>query len=88
MVRRNTSQQDRHRARHRATQAACHICGKPIDYDLKWPDPMCFVVDHIIPIARGGSHDYSNTAAAHASCNSIKRARLVAPIIKRSGTLN
>ena len=88
MVRRNTTQQDRHRTRHRATRSACAICGQPIDYDLKWPDPKSFVVDHIIPIARGGSHDYSNTQAAHADCNSKKRARLVAPIIKRSGALN
>ncbi|WP_433584562.1 HNH endonuclease [Microbacterium hydrocarbonoxydans] len=87
MVRRSSSVQDRHRARHRATRAACHICGRPIDYTLKWPDPMSFVVDHVVPLAKGGSHSFDNTAAAHAECNSKKRARLVAPIIKRSGTL-
>ena len=88
MVRRNTTQQERHRARHRATQAACHICGNPIDYTLRWPDPKSFVVDHIIPIARGGPHTFENTAAAHADCNSKKRARLHAPIIRRSGALD
>lgn len=87
MVRRNTTQQDRHRARHRATQAACALCGEPIDYTLKWPDPMSFVVDHIVPIAKGGSHTFENTQACHASCNSKKRARIIAPIIKRSGAL-
>lgn len=86
MVRRNTQQQERMRARHRRIKADCYLCGKPIDYDLKWPDPECFVVDHIRPIAKGGSHTFANTAAAHASCNSKKRARLIAPIVKRSGS--
>lgn len=88
MVRRNTTQQARYRTRHRATGAACHICGEPIDYTLKWPNPRSFVVDHLIPIAKGGPHTFENTAAAHAECNSKKRARLIAPIIKRSGSLD
>jgi len=88
MVRRNTTQQDRHRARHRATRSACAICGEAIDYTLQWPDPRSFVVDHIIPIAKGGAHTFDNTQPAHADCNSKKRARLVAPIIKRSGALD
>ena len=86
MVRRNSQQQERMRKRIAATRAACHICGRPVDYSLKWPDPMCFVVDHVVPIAKGGAHDITNGKAAHASCNSTKRARLVAPIVKRSGS--
>lgn len=88
MVRRNTTQQARLRRRIASTKAACHICGNPIDYTLKWPDPMSFVVDHVVPIAKGGAHDLSNAKAAHATCNSKKRARLVAPIIRRSGALD
>jgi 5-methylcytosine-specific restriction endonuclease McrA len=87
MVRRDSAQQEKHRARWRATRAACAICGQPIDYTIAWPDPMSFVVDHIIPIAKGGPHTFDNTQPAHAGCNSTKRARLVAPIIKRSGSL-
>lgn len=87
MVRRNTSQQERLRRRIAATGADCHICGAAIAYELRWPDPMCFVVDHIVPIAKGGKHDLSNAAAAHAACNSKKRAREYAPIVRRSGSL-
>ncbi len=87
MVRRNAATQLKHRAKHRSRKAACHICGEPIDYTLKWPDPRCFVVDHVTPIAKGGTHTFDNTAAAHADCNSKKRARLVAPIVRRSGAL-
>lgn len=88
MVARNTTRQDRFRSRHRATGAACHICGEPIDYDLKWPHARSFVVDHITPVAKGGAHTFENTAAAHADCNSKKRARTHAPIIRRSGALD
>jgi len=85
---RNTTQRDRDRARIRATTANCGICGDRIDYSLPHTDPMSFVVDHIIPLAKGGPDTLTNKQAAHRSCNSTKRARLVAPIIRRSGSLN
>ena len=87
MVRRSSSQQDRFRARWRATRAACAICGQAIDFDIKWPDPRSFVVDHITPLAKGGTHSFQNTQPAHAECNSKKRARDAAPIVRRSGAL-
>lgn len=85
---RNTSQRDRDRARIKATKAACHICGDPIDYDLPYLHPMAFVVDHVTPLAKGGKDHISNKKAAHSLCNSKKRARLIAPIIRRSGSLD
>lgn len=88
MVRRNTTQQERYRQRWAATGSACAICGKPIDYTLAWPDKWCFVVDHKTAIANGGRHDFANTQPAHNHCNSQKRARAYAPIVKRSGALN
>jgi HNH endonuclease. len=84
---RNTNQRDRDRARIRATKANCHICGEPIDYTLRTPDPMSFEVDHVIPLAKGGADNITNKAAAHRACNSKKRARLIAPIVRRSGSL-
>jgi len=88
MTKRNSTQRDRDRARIRATGAACHICGAPIDYTLEWLNPSAFVVDHVVPLAKGGADHISNKAAAHRSCNSTKRARLVAPIVRRSGSLD
>lgn len=84
---RNTTQRDKDRARIKATRANCHICGVAIDYTLKWPDPMCFVVDHKIPLHKGGTDSMGNKAAAHNTCNSKKRARLVAPVVRRSQSL-
>ena len=40
----------------------CHICEKPVDRDE-------FHLDHLIPIARGGTHTVDNVAAAHRECN-------------------
>lgn len=85
---RSSSQRDRFRARIKATKAGCHICGQPISYDLPWLDPGAFVVDHVIPLAKGGTDTIDNVKAAHRSCNSKKRARLIAPIVRRSGSLD
>lgn len=84
---RNTAQRDRDRATIKRRRGNCMICGEPINYLLRWPDPMCFVVDHIIPLVKGGRDDLTNKQAAHATCNSSKRARDYAPIIRRSGAL-
>lgn len=95
MVRRNSAMQDRMRRHVRRTGGACHICGQPIDYTIPYyqpgtriPNPDAYVADHVIPIDGGGNHDTSNAKPAHWKCNSIKRARTHAPIIKRSPTLN
>lgn len=87
MTKRDSATRHKHRARIRKDQPACHICGNTIDYTLKWPDPKCFVVDHITPLAKGGADTLANKKAAHNECNSKKRARLVAPIVRRSGSL-
>lgn len=50
-------------------QGMCGICGDPVDRD-------CFHIDHIVPLARGGEHSYSNCQPAHPLCNYRKGARL------------
>ena len=86
-VRRDTMQRFKDRARLARLKAPCHVCGKPIDYSLRWPDPMCFVADHVVPLARGGADDMSNKLPCHASCNASKGAKPHANIIRRSGAL-
>jgi len=63
-----TRAQDAEYARVRAEVLAgdppCHWCGAP-DADT---------ADHLIPVARGGSHARSNMVAACATCNSSRGA--------------
>ena len=86
-TKRNSANRARDRVRIARDKPACHICGKAIDYTLPHLDPMSFVVDHVMPLAKGGADTLGNKKAAHRECNSKKRARIVAPIVRRSGTL-
>lgn len=36
------------------------------------PDPKAPVLDHIVPLAKGGKHERSNVQCAHFMCNSMK----------------
>lgn len=59
------------------TQSVCGICGRPVDKRLKYPDPMSAVIDHIIPINKGGHpSDMDNLQLAHWSCNRQKSDKL------------
>lgn len=50
----------------------CQLCGDPIDPALPWPEPMSKTLDHVVPLANGGTHEPSNVQLAHALCNCIK----------------
>lgn len=64
----------------RLRQDFCQICGLPINYDLKYPNPWSFTADHIIPVIMGGRSDLSNMQAAHFRCNRLKGSRLQMPV--------
>ena len=76
MTVRNTTIRDRHRAVIRRAKPPCGICGGDIDYSLDYRDPMSFVVDHIVPLAKGGPDELENKQAAHRTCNRAKGAML------------
>ena len=60
-----------------ATQTVCGICGKPVDFALKYPHPLSPCIDHIIPIAKGGHpSDLENMQLAHWTCNRQKSDKL------------
>ena len=66
-----------------ATQTVCGICGRPVDFSLKYPQPLSPCIDHIIPIAKGGHpSDIDNLQLAHWTCNRQKSDK----IIKKQGT--
>ena len=66
---RSTAVRDRHRRAIARTKPPCGICEREIDYTLPHMDPMEYVVDHIEPLAKGGSDTLDNKQAAHRLCN-------------------
>lgn len=61
-----------------ATSEVCGICGKPVDFNLKYPHPLSPCIDHIIPIAKGGHpSDITNLQLAHWTCNRQKSDKLI-----------
>ena len=54
----------------------CGICGEPVNKDLGYPDPESASLDHIIPLATGGTHTWDNVQLAHLRCNVEKRDRI------------
>ena len=61
-----------------ATQTVCGICGKPVDFSVKYPHPLSPCIDHIIPISKGGHpSDLDNMQLAHWTCNRQKSDKLV-----------
>ena len=72
------AQFEKNKKRVYATQTVCGICGKPVDFSLKYPHPLSPTIDHIIPLAKGGHpSDIDNLQLAHRCCNRQKSDRLV-----------
>lgn len=71
---------EKNRKRILASQNTCGICGHPVNFNLKSPDPMSPVVDHIVPVSKGGHpSDIDNLQLAHHSCNRAKSDKLFNP---------
>lgn len=48
----------------------CQLCGRRIDRKAVFPDYLSAVLDHIVPISKGGLHTRQNVQCAHFICNS------------------
>lgn len=81
MSHRNTAQRDRDRRAIARTKPPCGICTDPIDYALPYLHPLSFVVDHVVPVDKGGLDDLTNKQAAHRSCNRTKSNKLAEDLV-------
>ena len=73
------SQFDKNKRKIYMTQTVCGICGKPVDFELKYPHPLSPCIDHIIPVSKGGhTSDLKNLQLAHRTCNRQKSDKLLA----------
>lgn len=53
----------------------CHLCGKPVRFDVPYWHPEYGTIDHLVPIADGGEHTMANCAVAHFGCNASRGTR-------------
>ena len=64
---------DKNRKRLLKTENVCGICGRPVNKQLKAPDPMSPVIDHKVPVSKGGHPSaIENLQLAHWTCNRQK----------------
>ena len=87
----------KYRARFKAMNAPCGICGGDIHYDEPSDarHPLSFVIDEIRPVSKwrqfgydspeAAAQDWDNLQAAHYACNAAKGADLVPRIKRRTG---
>ena len=83
-------QYERNKKKILATCDVCGICGKPVDKSYRFPHPLSPVIDHIIPVAKGGHpSDLSNLQLAHWCCNRQKSDKLIdRTVLKEEQTLS
>lgn len=55
----------------------CQLCRRAIRRDAAPDHPLAAVLDHIIPLSVGGTHEYRNVQAAHRVCNNRKGNRVL-----------
>jgi 5-methylcytosine-specific restriction endonuclease McrA len=52
----------------------CQLCGKKVKRNAVVPHPLAPTIDHVIPLAAGGTHEPANCQTAHFICNARKSA--------------
>lgn len=63
----------------------CQLCGKAVRRNASAPHPLAPTIDHIIPLAQGGTHEPTNVQCAHFLCNSRKGDRAASDQLRLIG---
>lgn len=50
----------------------CYLCTEPIERHRRCPDWRAATIEHLVPIAHGGTHTWDNVVPAHYICNMQK----------------
>ncbi len=53
----------------------CQLCRRKVNRKAVVPHPRAPVLDHVIPLAKGGTHEPANVQCAHFMCNCLKSDR-------------
>lgn len=47
----------------------CYLCREKIDKKYRCPDWRAATIEHVVPLASGGTHTWDNVVPAHLKCN-------------------
>ena len=61
---------------YRKTQGHCYLCGEFVDFDS-------FEIDHEMPLAKGGTNNFSNLYCSCHTCNSMKNSIYPEELMKK-----
>lgn len=63
------------------TDGLCWYCGYPMRKEWELGNPLCFTVDHVVPLSNSGTDTLSNAVPSHSNCNSSKQSRSLTDLI-------
>lgn len=55
----------------------CYLCGDVVLFNVHFNDPKYPTIEHVIPIAKGGTHSWDNVKVACRDCNTRKSTKNV-----------
>ena len=60
----------------------CYLCGDGVHFNNHYNDPKYPTIEHVMPIARGGTHSWDNVKVACRECNTRKSTTLIDDYLK------
>lgn len=66
----------------------CYLCGDVVLFELHYNDAKYPTIEHVIPIAKGGTHSWDNVKVACRDCNSRKSTMTDEEYLKRRTMVN
>lgn len=60
----------------------CYLCGDDILFTCHFNDPKYPTIEHVMPIAKGGTHSWDNVKVACRECNTRKSTTLIDDFMK------
>lgn len=60
----------------------CYLCGDDVLFACHYNDPKYPTIEHVIPIAKGGTHSWGNVKVACRECNTRKSTTLIDDFMK------
>lgn len=57
----------------------CYLCNEDVKLDVHYNNDKAPTIEHVVPIALGGTHTWNNVKVAHRKCNNYKGINMIYP---------